>query len=151
MGPLPKHKALPWFFLSIFNSLTCLKKPVSSKRGRYQPGCTGIFWPAKGTSQPVAISKRLKNPSSTSRRKGTWVQALLWHPTYSLGPNGAGPDLKSQKGLSTGPSPIPAPMLAWNDFAYLECWQCSPIWTVKSRVQVLVTHTQTTIFLVNLL
>ncbi len=26
--------------------------------GRYQPGCTGIFWPAEGTSQPLTISKK---------------------------------------------------------------------------------------------
>jgi hypothetical protein len=43
-------KALPGFFLWIFSSLTCLKKPVFSqggssfRGGRYQPGCcTGIF------------------------------------------------------------------------------------------------------------
>jgi hypothetical protein len=38
-----------------------------------------------------------------------------------------------------------------NDFEYLQCGQCSPICTVKPRVQVLVARTQTPIFLVNLL
>ncbi len=41
--------------------------------GWYQPGCTGIFWPAQGTSQPVTISKTWKNPSSVLRRKRTWL------------------------------------------------------------------------------
>jgi len=45
--------------------------------GRYQPGSTGIFWPAEGTSQLVTTSKKWKNPSSALRRKRTWVQALL--------------------------------------------------------------------------
>jgi hypothetical protein len=31
-GKLSSHKALPGFFLCIFSSLTCLKKPVFSKR-----------------------------------------------------------------------------------------------------------------------
>ncbi len=39
--------------------------------GRYQPGCTGILWPAEGTSQPVTISKKCKNPSSALRRTRT--------------------------------------------------------------------------------
>jgi hypothetical protein len=34
--------------------------------GRYQP--SGIFRPAEGTSQPVTISKKWKNPSSPSHR-----------------------------------------------------------------------------------
>jgi hypothetical protein len=55
------RKALPGFFLCIFSSITCLKRPVLSKRdllqwkvparlywdlltcARYQPGYTGIF------------------------------------------------------------------------------------------------------------
>jgi hypothetical protein len=42
--PIEKYvKALPGFFLSIFSSLACLKKPDFSKRifcgGRYQPAC----------------------------------------------------------------------------------------------------------------
>ncbi len=46
------RKALPGFFLCIFSSLTCLKKPVFfCGGGRYQPGYTGIFWPVEGTSQ----------------------------------------------------------------------------------------------------
>jgi hypothetical protein len=98
MAPSYLRKALPGFFLWIFSSsLTCLKKPVFTKRdvlrwkvparllywdllasGRYQLGCcTGIFWPAEGTSQAVTISKKWKNPSSALRRTRTCVQALL--------------------------------------------------------------------------
>jgi len=57
-----------------------------------------------GTSQVVTISEKWKNPSSG---KGTWVQALLWFPTCSLGLPASGTDLKSRKGLYSGPSPIP--------------------------------------------
>jgi hypothetical protein len=35
------------------------------------------LWPAEGTSQPVTISKKCKNPSSALRRTRTCVQALL--------------------------------------------------------------------------
>ncbi len=70
-----------FFFVFSAPLPTCLKKPVFSKldllRGRYQPDCTGIFWPDEGTSQPVlgsfdqmkvpaslpvTISKKWKNP-----------------------------------------------------------------------------------------
>jgi hypothetical protein len=47
--------------------------------GRYQPGCTGILWPAEGTSQAVTIFKKWKNPSSALRRTRTRVQALFWY------------------------------------------------------------------------
>ncbi len=104
------RKALPWFFLCIFSSLACWRKLYSASGifcgGRYQPCCTGIFWPAEGTSQPVTISKKWKNPSSTLRRKRTWVHALPWVSTGSLGLPASGTDLKSLKGLSTVPSPI---------------------------------------------
>ncbi len=46
-------------------------------RGSFQPSCTGIAWPAEGTSQPLTISKKWKNPSSAWRRKRSWVQALF--------------------------------------------------------------------------
>jgi hypothetical protein len=74
--------------------------------GRYQPGSTKIFWLAEGTSQPVTISKKWKNPSSDLHRKRTWVQALPWISTCSLGLPASGTDLKSRKGLYSGPSPI---------------------------------------------
>ncbi len=51
--------------------------------GSFQPGCTGIFWPAEGTSQPLTISKKWKNPSSTLSRKRIWVQALPRFSTCS--------------------------------------------------------------------
>jgi len=75
--------------------------------GRYQPGCAGIFWPVEGTSQPVTIFKKWKNPSSALHRKGTWVQAALqWFSTCSFGLLASGTDLKSLKGMYSGPSPI---------------------------------------------
>jgi hypothetical protein len=45
--------------------------------GRYQLGCTGVFWPVEGTSEPVTISKMWKNPSSALRRRRACTQALL--------------------------------------------------------------------------
>ncbi len=57
------------FFLCIFSSQTCLKKPVFSKGDLLQ-------WKV-GTSQPVTISKKWKNPSSALRRKRTCTQTLL--------------------------------------------------------------------------
>jgi hypothetical protein len=36
---------------------------------RHQLGCTGIFWPVEGTSQPVTLLKSKKNPSSALRRR----------------------------------------------------------------------------------
>ncbi len=53
--------------------------------GRYQPGCTGIFWPADGTSTPVTISKKWEDPSSALPRKRTRVEALRRFSTCSLG------------------------------------------------------------------
>ncbi len=67
--------------------------------GRYQPGCTGICWSAEGTSQPVTISKKCKNPSSALLRKRTPLQAVLWFSACSLGLPAWGTDLESQKGL----------------------------------------------------
>ncbi len=97
------RKALPGFFLCIFSSLTCLKIPVFSKRyllrRKIPAGCTRIFWPAEGTSQPVTISKKWKNPTSTLLRKRTWVQARQWFLTCSLGLLASGTDLKSQEVL----------------------------------------------------
>jgi hypothetical protein len=46
--------------------------------GRYQPGYTAIFCPAEGTSQPIIISTKWKNPSSAVPRKKSRVQALPW-------------------------------------------------------------------------
>jgi len=59
-------------------------RPQYDPRARYQPGCSGIFWRAEGTSQPVTISTMWKNPSSALQRKRTWVQALL---LYKHDPN----------------------------------------------------------------
>ncbi len=70
--------------------------------GRYhQPGCTGIFWPAEGTNQPITISKKWKNLSSALCRKSTWVQAPPWFSTstWGVGILASATDLKSQKGL----------------------------------------------------
>ncbi len=82
-------KALPGFFLCIFSSLTCLQKPVFSKQDllwwKVSAVCTMIFWPAEGTSQPVTISKKWTNPSSTLFRKRTGVHALQGFLTCSLG------------------------------------------------------------------
>jgi hypothetical protein len=61
-------------------------------------------WPPEGTSQPVTISKKWKKPQLWKR---TWLQALLWFPTSSLGLPASGTDLKSTKGLYSSPSPIP--------------------------------------------
>jgi hypothetical protein len=107
-------KALPGFFLCIFRLLymreeTCFQQASGILcGGRYPPGCTGIFWPAERTRQPVTISKKWKNPSSALCRKRTWVQALPWFSTCSLGLPASGTDLKSQKGhLYSGPSQKP--------------------------------------------
>ncbi len=45
--------------------------------GRYQPGCTGIFWPAEGTSQTVTISKKVKK----SELCFTWDKDLSTGPS----------------------------------------------------------------------
>jgi len=74
--------------------------------GSYQLGCTGIFWPAEGTSQLVTIFKKWKNPSSALYRKRTFVQALPWFFRCSFGLPALGTDLKSQKGQYSGPSPV---------------------------------------------
>jgi hypothetical protein len=78
---LQVRKALPGFFLCIFNSLTCLKKPLFSKRSL-------LRWKVEGYSGQlkvlVTISKKWKNPSSASRRERTWVQALLLYITHCL-------------------------------------------------------------------
>ncbi len=74
--------------------------------GRYQPGSTGIFWPAEPTSQPVIISKKWKKFSSALHRESTWVQAPPWFLTCSIGLPGSGTDLNSWKGFYSGTSTI---------------------------------------------
>ncbi len=91
--------------------------------GRCQPGSTGIFWPAEGASQPVTTSKKWKNQGSTLRTKWTCVQALLWHPTYSLGlPVRA--QISNHRRACTQALLlyiISCSMPGWNDFEYLNC------------------------------
>jgi hypothetical protein len=105
------RKALPWFFLCILSSLACLEKPVFSKRDLLRWKVPAMLYLGssdrrEGTSQPVTISKKWKNPSFTFRRKRTWVHALPWVSTGSLGLPASGTDLKSLKGLYSGPSPL---------------------------------------------
>jgi hypothetical protein len=55
-------KALPAFFLCIFSSLTCLKKPVFSKQDllRWKVPAM-LYWDfltSEGISQPVIISQK---------------------------------------------------------------------------------------------
>jgi hypothetical protein len=70
LGRYPTRKAMPGFFLCIFSSLTCLKKPSRIICcGRYQLGYIRIFWPEEGTSQLVTISKRSKIPRSALLRE----------------------------------------------------------------------------------
>ncbi len=107
----PICKALPWFFLRIFSSLTCLKKPVFSNRDLLQVNVPArLYWDllisGRLPGQRVTISKMWKNPSSALSRKGTWVQALLWFLTCSLGIPASRTDLKSRKGLYSSLSPI---------------------------------------------
>ncbi len=75
------HKSLPGFSFIFSAPLAAWRNLFSACGffcgGRYQPGCTGIFWSAEGTRQPVTISKKWINPSSALQRKQTWVQALL--------------------------------------------------------------------------
>ncbi len=99
------RKALPGFFLCIFSSLTWRDLFWASRifcGWRYQPGSTGIFWPADGTSQPVTISEKWKAPSfERDPRTGPSV-------IFDLFPRltGWGRYLKSRKGLYSGPSPV---------------------------------------------
>jgi hypothetical protein len=60
------------------------------------PLCTGF----------TLVFKKWKNPSSALHRKRTRVQALPWFLTCSLGLPASGTDLKSRKGLYSGPSPL---------------------------------------------
>ncbi len=83
------RKALPGLFLCIFSSRTCLKKPVFSKRDLLGVGgegtsqaTLGVFWPAEGTSQPVTISKKRRNPSSALHR-GMYMEIIRVH-TWNL-------------------------------------------------------------------
>ncbi len=99
----------PRLYPSPIHTFYTLSKPDICG-GRYQPGCTGIFWPAKGTTQPVTISKKWKVPALLYGGKGpeytpfrdfrlvpsaywlraqisnherAWVQALLLNLLYS--------------------------------------------------------------------
>jgi hypothetical protein len=51
-----------YFQLHYLPEETCFSQAGSSAvedcGRRYQPGCTGIFSPAEGTTQPVTISKK---------------------------------------------------------------------------------------------
>jgi hypothetical protein len=83
-GPFGRVKHCLDFFLCIFSSITCLKKPVFSKGeifcgGRYQPGCIGIFWLAEGI--PASLSLVLKSEK---------IPALLY---WGEGPMSTGPSV----------------------------------------------------------
>jgi hypothetical protein len=91
------HKSRPRFFLCIFSSI------ILPEETCFQQGSSAT----EGTSQPVTISKKCKNPSSALCMKRTWVQALQRFSTCSLSLLVSGTDLKSRKGLYSGPSPIP--------------------------------------------
>jgi hypothetical protein len=58
-GPYIPHKAAPGFSFVFSAPLPAWRNLFSAKgilcSGRYQPGCTGIFWPAERTSQPEKI------------------------------------------------------------------------------------------------
>jgi hypothetical protein len=86
-----------YFQLRYLPEESCFQQAGSSLK--VPAGCSRIFWPAEGTSQPVTISKKWKNPTSTLTRKRTWVQALQWFLTCYLGLLASGTDLKSRKVL----------------------------------------------------
>ncbi len=110
MGAFQKtRKALPGFFLCIFSSIACLKKPVFSKAGSSA---------VEGASQAVLDSfDQWKVPASLSLfLKSENIPALLYlrkgpvhRPSaiFNLFPRRTrlGTDLKLQKGLYSGPSP----------------------------------------------
>ncbi len=78
-GPYIPRKAVPEFFLCIFSSLTCLKKPVFIKGDLMQWKVQArSYWDllTSGTYEPA-----WKHPSSALRMKRTWVQALLLYIT----------------------------------------------------------------------
>jgi hypothetical protein len=56
--------------------------------------------------QHLTISKKWKNLSSPLHRNGNLVQVVLWFLTCSLGLPALGTDLKSRKGLYSGPFPL---------------------------------------------
>ncbi len=73
--------------------------------GRYWPGRTGIFWRAEGTSQPVTISKKWKIPALLYVGNGPEYSPFRDFDLFSR-PICWGTDLKSRKGLYSGPSTI---------------------------------------------
>jgi hypothetical protein len=84
---LRTRKSTAWIFPLYFQLPYYL--PAASRifcSGRYQLGCTRIFWPAEGTSQPVTISR-------------TWVQAVS--VIFDLFPRLTGLRHKSQ--ITEGP------------------------------------------------
>ncbi len=98
-------KALPGVFLCIFISLTCLPEETCFQQvgsfcgGRYQPGCTGIFWPAEGTSQPVTISKKVKK----SELCFTWDKDLSTGPSMIWDLFLRPTDLRHRSQITEGP------------------------------------------------
>jgi hypothetical protein len=75
--------------------------------GRYQPGCTGIFWPAEGTNQPITISKKWKNPSSALRRNlSTGPSVIFFYLCLRCWHTGLGHRSQIREGPVLRPSPI---------------------------------------------
>jgi hypothetical protein len=111
--PFQSVKALSGFFLCVFSSLTCLKKHVFNNGCFQQWGSSAV----EGTSQAVlGSSNQLKVPTSLPLfLKSEKIPALLslgkgpkYRPLRVLGT-----DLKSQKGLYSGPSPIQRIFICW--------------------------------------
>jgi hypothetical protein len=94
-----KHKELPGFFLCIFSSLTCLKKPVSTSGifygGRYQPAChyflksdkfSALLYGGKGPDfRPFSYTEERPNASFDFRRDRAqgWIPQLRRIPRVS--------------------------------------------------------------------
>jgi hypothetical protein len=110
------------------------------RRGRSQPGCTRTFWRAEGTSQaglgpsdqekvPASLSLSLQSEKILSLlyvRKGhlSTGHSVIWDLSPRLVeastcfPLASHTDLKSLKGLYSGPSPIRKVPVDWSAGSY---------------------------------
>jgi hypothetical protein len=99
-GISKKRKALPGFFLCIFSSIACLKKPVFSKRDlpRWKKVPARLYWILLTSErcQPASLSLFLKReniPAQLYFKKGPeYIQAFCcdFQPVPSAYPPGHG-------------------------------------------------------------
>jgi len=95
--------------------------------GSFQPGCTGIFWPAEGTSQPLPISKKWKIPALLYVGKG-----FEYRPFHDFRPVPAPTGVGHRSQILEGPVLRP---FSYTEFVVLIPTEVEQLWKYCCKVR----------------